>query len=443
METLFKVLSIVLLAVALVLFFANRKAFYKFALVSLLLYPKVNLINVSGSTTGIRYDDLLILMSFILLLPSIISALRKSPKLSFIHGLIIIWVIFGFISTVVGVSRGTVSSPLIGVLTSIRKYEYFVAIFIGYFYFTKYNVKDFLKTIKISTVVLLFICLLQKVHVFGGFINGQYVSTVGYPIGVFNGPYECACFMCIFLIIIFYNAIKGDKSSYLYSLIALTQILLTQSRTGLLLSIFIVLIMSLLYAKKLFFAAIIIAPIVIVILINTTSILERFLTIDYGEMIETYSQNIAHGDYLSALKELPNESMFPNVTVDLSFYVRTTKWGAAINGFTMNPLFGYGPGQLAVLDGSYVKVLCEGGLLSFIIFIVFIATMFKQFARVNSKISIWILIAILCFGLFIDIFDSSKIMEMFWMFAGSAYATKTIKVKVDEKVLSLNLRKAI
>lgn len=443
MDILFKVLSIVLLAIAIVLFFAKRKAFYKFALVSLLLFPKVNLISIPGSSTGIRYDDLLILASFILLLPSIASSLRKNPRLSFIHGLIIVWVILGLISTLVNIPSEMVSSPLIGVLTPLRKYEYFVAIFIGYFYFQKYSQNDFIKTIKIVTVILFFVCLLQRVYILGGFINGQYLSAVGYPIGVFNGPYEYACFMCIMLVILFYKAIKSDKSCYLFCLISLIQIVLTQSRSGLLLSIFIILAMSLLYARKLFFAVLIIAPIAIVILINTTNVLQRFTTINYGEMIATYSNNIAHGDYFAALEQLPTEWMYPDVKVDLSFYVRTTKWGAAINGFTMSPLFGYGPGQLAVLDGSYVKVLCEGGLLSFLVFIIFVVTMFKQFARVNSKISIWILIAILCFGLFIDIFDSSKIMEMFWMFAGSAYAARTIKIQVDEKVLSLNLRKAI
>ena len=443
METFFKVLSLVFLVIAIVLFFSRRKAFYKFAFVSFLLFPKVNLISVGGSTTGIRFDDLLMLASFILLLPKILSVLRKSPRLAFVHGLIILWVVCGLISLLVGMGIGTVNSPLISVLTSIRKYEYFVAIFIGYFYFKNYSKKDFLKTIKIVTVVLLAICLLQYTHLIGGFVSGSYVSVVGFPIGVFNGAYEFACFMCIMLVILFYNAIKKDHSCYLFCLIALIQIVLTQSRSGLLLSVFIILAMSLFYAKKLFFAALILGGITSVILINTTSILQRFASIEFEQMYWVFVERIQYGVYMSALKELPHEAMFVKVTTDLSFYVRATKWGAAINGFTMSPIFGYGPGQLAVLDGSYVKIICEGGLISAIIFVVLLVTLFKDFNRANSSVSKWILVSVMCFALFIDIFDSSKIMEMFWMFAGSAYAMKTIRIQVDEKVVTLKLKESI
>ena len=60
---------------------------------------------------------------------------------------------------------------------------------------------------------------------------------------------------------------------------------------------------------------------------------------------------------------------------------RSTQWSAAINGFLMEPLFGLGigsGGHLAVeaglkpvvADGSYFKILLEGGIASFIPFII-------------------------------------------------------------------------
>lgn len=443
MDLAFKVISIALLALALVLFFVSKKTFYKFCFIALLFFPKVDLIGVSGSSTGIRFDDLLILLFLILMLPKIISTLRKNRHLALLHGLIILWVICGLISTFVGMRHGLVNNPLLSVLTSIRKYEYFVAIFIGYFYFKKYPITSFMKMIKISSLFLLLIALLQYVHVIGGFVSGEYVSNLGAPIAVFNGPYEFACFMCIELIILFYDALKHGGSSYLFSLIALIEIFLTKSRTGLLLSIAIILVMSLVYSKKIFFTALFAGGLAFIILANTTSLIDRFASVNISQMMNIFSERIANGDYLAALERLPTEDLFPNITSDLSFYVRTTKWGAALNGFTMSPLFGYGPGQLAVLDGSYIKIISEGGIVSAIIFIVILGNVFKNYKLSKSKISVWILISIMCFALFIDIFDSSKIMEMFWMFTGSAFATKQIKVQIDEKVYTLKLQKSL
>lgn len=437
-DLVFKILSLVIIAVSFLLFLANKKKYYKFLFVTLLLFPKVNLIGVTGSNTGIRCDDFLILSFFLLSIGDIIVSLKRSSNLTTLHTIMVIWVVMGLFSTLIGMVSGTVSSPIIGILTSLRKYEYFVAFFIGYFYFLNYSQKDFIKTVKVSSVILLVICLLQYVRVIGGFIGGTYQDEVGFPIGVFNGAYEYACFMCLMFAVMFYDAFKRSSLSFLYCLIILAQIVLSQSRSGLLLSVAVILLMSFAYSKIVFVSLIVMGSMAIFIIANVTTAFERFLTIDILQMVNTMFERFEAGDYYSALKELPTESMFPYVTSDLSFYVRTTKWGAALNGFSMNPLFGYGPGQLSVLDGSYIKILCEGGIVSFIIFLFMIYELSRNYTISKTPVLKWMLFAIICFGLFIDIFDSSKIMECMWMVTGLSFAVQKQEIRVKESnVLAL------
>lgn len=429
MNSIFKVLSIVVILISLVLFFVDKKRYYKFTLLALLLFPKVNLVNVGGSTTGIRYDDFLLFAFLVLSIGEIIFELRRNHSLRVIHALVVCWVVFGLVSTFYGILQSTVSSPLVSILTSLRKYEYFVALFVGYFYFKKYDQKDFIISLRISSLILLVLCGLQLTGIFGGWISGEYVKELGYPIGVFNGAYEYACVNCIFLAIFLYDAFKRSKISYIFCLVALGQIVLSQSRSGILLAAILVMLMAFKYSKIIFVGAAIFGVVVLVALKNSTTLLDRFATIDIRKMMLVLKDRVARGDYFAALRELPTESNFPFIKTDLSFYVRTTKWGAALDGFQMNPIFGYGPGQLSVLDGSYVKILCEGGLASAFVFIAILAYLFRTFRLTKASACKWVLFVVMCFALFIDIFDSSKNMQLLWMIAGSSFASVALNPK--------------
>lgn len=435
MDIVFKILSLLVIVISIVLFIVDRKKFYKFNFVMLLLFPKVNLLSVGGSTTGIRYDDFLILLFLILSFADICEALRNSHKLAVLHAVVIMWAVFGLMSTVIGYLIGTVNSPIVSVLTSVRKYEYFICIFVGYFYFKSYGRKNLLLTIKISSLILMVLCVLQFFGFVGGFVAGTYNAELGFPIGVFNGAYEYACISCVFLAIFLYDAFKRSPVSYLFCLVALLQIVLSQSRTGLMLAVVLVLLMSFRYSKSIFLLAVVLGVVAIVGLKNTTTLLDRFASIDVKRMYQVMVERFASGDYYAALEELPTEYMYPNITTDLSFYVRTTKWGAAFDGFRLNPLVGYGPGQLSVLDGSYVKILCEGGIISALIFFALLVVLFKTYKDNKCPTCMWILFVLLCFALFIDIFDSSKNMQILWLFTGFSLVSEKYKVKVNDQVL--------
>lgn len=438
MDAIFKILSILIVAISIVLFFVDKKKYYKFTFVSLVLFPKANLLTVGGSTTGIRYDDFMLLAFLILSFGEIIFILQRNHTLRCLHLLVVVWVLMGLLSTFVGALQGTVESSLVSILTSIRKYEYFVAIFVGYFYFKNYDQRGFFRTLKFISLVLLVICGLQFAGIIGGFVSGSYLAPLGYPIGVFNGAYEYACVMCAILCIFLYDALTKRFSSFLFVLVVVAQILLSQSRSGIVLAATLVLLMSLKYSKVMFVMSLALGIVFLIALKTSTSFLDRFATIDIKNMINILSDRFAHGDYFAAVRKIPDEAMFPFVKSDLSFYVRTTKWGAAFDGFKLDPLFGYGPGQISVLDGSYVKLLCEGGIFSFAIFVIVIGYLFYSFKKSNSSICKWTLFVMLCFALFIDIFDSSKSMQFMWMIAGLSLSTLESQPSFANNPVKLN-----
>lgn len=139
---------------------------------------------------------------------------------------------------------------------------------------------------------------------------------------------------------------------------------------------------------------------------------------------------------------IPTPTLRP-IQEDRSTSIRLdVEWPRAIRAFTKNPLVGTGFGSITLAtDNDYLRALGETGALGFLTFMSVILAICATLARgIRQKLTslehqylIGVLAAIIGFlliGMFIDVFESSKIATLFWMYTGLASGVVT---KLAEK----------
>lgn len=114
----------------------------------------------------------------------------------------------------------------------------------------------------------------------------------------------------------------------------------------------------------------------------------------------------------------------PNTRGDLSFKYRAVRWPIIIKSTAArwkNLLVGWGPGAWSnAVDGYYVRAFGETGLIGLGLFLAWIALALRELKqRSVGKFSLVMLVAV---AFFIDIFASSKVMPILWVFLALEYA---------------------
>lgn len=114
----------------------------------------------------------------------------------------------------------------------------------------------------------------------------------------------------------------------------------------------------------------------------------------------------------------------PNARGDLSFKIRAVRWPIIIKSTAatwLTMLVGWGPGAWSsAVDGYYVRVFGETGLLGLGFLIVWIVVALRSLQqRSTGKFS---LIMLTVAAMFIDIFTSSKVMPILWAFLALEHA---------------------
>ncbi|MBQ4325114.1 MAG: hypothetical protein IJC29_04885, partial [Clostridia bacterium] len=314
MEQAFLVISILACIVSVGLFFTLRKTYYLFTFAAMLLLPKVNLFVVSGSMTGIRAEDLLLLFFFIGHLRGIWELLKKNKPLLFLTALVVALVGAGFVSTALGASAGTVARELVSLLASVRKGEYFVTLFLGVYLIRTVDTRTLVRWISHVAVVLTPICILQRKALLGYFYAGGYISKKSLPAAVFNGPYEYAAVCCLLFVValvLLLRArdfhIKRDWYGILGLGLLFFQLCSTQSRTVLAVCVTVAFVAAVFYkgGRRARLALLLAVCLVLVVFLSMPSLLERLLHIDLAAMKETVQKALAERDYFAALENLP------------------------------------------------------------------------------------------------------------------------------------------
>lgn len=441
----FNIWSLTLLIPCFALFifflFKKREILPLFIILVAIFVPKIPVINLKTNYfTGVRVEDLLILAYCFILLCEGFKNVKEVFK-SKIFLFFIFYMLVLFISLLTGLLKEYEYSRFGGFLAYIRRIEYFCFIFAGYDFY-KQNKSNFFSIIKNSIFVILIINLAvgipQYLNFIGALNQGSYVY-VGIAVGLFNGSYEIAAFCNLALVIYLYDLLRNKKFNFINIaaiIISIVLILLSKSRISLITTVSLISLMVFIYSNKVFKiicligAPIAIAGLILIIKSNTIPLFNRFSTINFDSFYNIafyYSRNATYEEYMYVVKNNIDLIHYVLKYGDISFNARMFKWFSALELFKNYPLFGFGFSAIGTLDGNYVKMLCETGILGTVSFAILFLTVIFAKRKKESEISSlakWMFLTVAIGSILIDTFEASKIMEPLWFFIGISLADR-------------------
>lgn len=299
--------------------------------------------------------------------------------------------------------------------------------------------------LNISVVYNLIIVVLQRLNIIPVFTtSGVYYGYSGDRcFSFFNGPYEFAGYLMIISCYYSYLISNKDKRKINIILITITYILLllTKSRISLIASLAINYLIFLRFNKnpaKLFFKTIfmcLLALIIVVIIPQTRNLLSRFTSVDFNEMILTakIAWKTRYYDIFVSSRDYKYDTILKLYKGDMSWAIRSSKWAVLIEGFLKSPLIGQGQSfALEAADGDYVRLLSESGIIGTYLFLFLCVNVVKIFKNKDNAIYSLInygMLSLLISAIFIDVFESSKVMMFYWFICGVAFKNLVLDYK--------------
>lgn len=439
------------------------------------LYPKIPLFGVYGTFVAIRAEDILLAIAYIFLglyltFNKKLSSLLKEK----IFLLMLLFLISGILSVFGGIFLTHTVSPHLGVLHFLRRVEYMLLLPLAFFAISR---RQHLNIFLIVMSVVLFIV---NAYAFGQkffnlpvistgnseFAKGQilYLTEGARVNSTFAGHYDLAVFLTMGLAIIsslfFVNRHLTLKLwSSTLGIISFIVLIMTAARLSFIATVLAILSSFWLVGKKIFIFIFIIF--IAAVLIYPSQLRDRFIstikiniqqegkryvpqtesqkkrsqlnipTLSMGATTSAQLNNTFESSDSAVADIAPGE---PVDTTDLgvyrSFAIRINyEWPQAIRAFLKNPLTGTGYSSLGLAtDNDYLRSLGEVGLLGTISLALVIIEIIRRVVKnyhSNSRLLkffsagiLSMIIAFLVNGLFIDVFESSKVASLFWMLIG-------------------------
>jgi len=422
--------------------------------------PKINLIQVSTlSTAGIRIDDLLAL---VLLLVAIMDpATYRNRVIKWGLRMLLLLSVVNLLSVLVGRLKGYDNQILLSILMVIRKFEYCSFALVGIYAARKLKnpYKVFYSEFTWMSVMHVIPAILQVMTKVSYAVNGADLGDYlhGTAASTFNGYYEYGQYLCFACAVYICDLLSEKEKARIWktgipvSLImlplSLGMLVLSKSRSSLVIGALLVLFAIYFPIRKTIsrprliaggYGGIVILAAVTVLLTGVISvnILGRFGEAFTGDFFGKARVLLSKGDfrrYVTMIRtglfeyNMIDQWGYLDYISDWSMATRFLKWGAALDGFRMNPLLGYGTGVTHVMDGNYVRLLGETGLLGTSVWLIFYFGMMRFVWKLRqksrlSKIVLLMMLSILLNAITIDMFDASKPMEMMWLFVGGVLA---------------------
>ena len=238
---------------------------------------------------------------------------------------------------------------------------------------------------------------------------------------------------CIYIVQIIKN------KNYIYIpvlLMSIIEILVSQSRISFIAVLATIIIAIFYYCqerKKKTVAVITIMALGIIFLFLTKfsnlTFLQRFKNLDIENSLNTFKVAWDNADY-SYYQETKNikyaEGIF-DLSNDLSYIFRISKWATLLKETLKSPLVGLGPSVVGEgIDGNFVRILCETGIAGILVWIILTLYIVRKSwinkKYINYNYIFFIIINLSIIALFIDIFEASKIMPILWLVLGNALA---------------------
>ncbi len=423
-------------------------------LVIVTLLPKFPLVSVPGIYVAIRFEDLLLLLLAIILIPKVVVDFKKVVRDPLIVAFLIFFVV-GFVSLLAGSFITQTVDFRLGLLHFARRFEYVTPFLAAYLLIPKEkiveNIYFYVKILLIIVFVSFIYGIGERYFRFPVIItqNNEYSKgialfwTPGSHINAtFAGHYDLAAFlvlvMPVFLAVMF--TVKQKLSKFLIFLssgMGLWLLINTVSRIAQV-SYLLAISIALLLIKK--FKGFGIAILISIIFMMMSSGLDA----RFGRAIQVIYERITTGKNFSYVERhfvaLADQIVVVTSTPvppiqDVSIAIRANvEWPRAIRSFTKNPLLGTGYSSIGLAtDNDYLRMLGETGVLGFLAFGLIFFRIGKIYWGAFVHRSAWsgIKLAFIAgiFGavigtflstFFIDLFEASKFAIVFWLLLGCA-----------------------
>ncbi|MDO8639004.1 MAG: O-antigen ligase family protein [Candidatus Daviesbacteria bacterium] len=437
------------------------------------LYPKFPILNVKGTFVAIRAEDLLILLTYFLwgyilikngeLLAQFKLKLNRYLLLYFLIGILSLYSAL-FVTHSVNFSLGT--------LHFLRRVELMMLLPLSlYVLTTRRRILILLTTLFVVSFLVNFYGLGQKYLSWpvisttnSEFSKGLvlYLSPGARVNSTFAGHYDLAVFEVLVLVFVT-GAVFYFKNYFLKLGVLLLGglsffvLILTAARLSFV-AVIIGVISVLVLLKKFAFIGIIIL-IVVASAVYPSQLRDRFVStinINFLGSQENIYEGISDKQIkqsklnIPTLREwgtresvefeeqvgvprdiTPGEPIDPiDLAVYRSFGIRfNLEWPRAIKAFGKNPFFGTGFSSLGLAtDNDILRSLGEVGAFGTLSLILLFVVIFKKlkknllqtdkFGKFISAVTIAMIIAFVVNGLFIDVFEASKIASLFWILVG-------------------------
>jgi len=363
------------------------------------IVPKFNLVNIPGVITGVRVEDLFVLVMGLYLL--------SMPKYWIkIDTLIFFFLFVPTVSFFVNIEKITIFR----VMSYLRLIEYFVLvqIIINCIPINKFNNLLYLAL----CVNIIFGCLQIELGL-PGFASIGLLYELSRAYGLTGGAWELGAFMTVSLSFL-YNYSNFNKQKIFW--LSLMGFVLSGSRSQFPVFAYIIL-KKIINSRKyifLFLLTILFFGALFRVEIENAQLISRMNNIFNLENLTFFYSLIGESGPQLGLSD-QWEIRSGDELSDESWSIRASKWSAVINYFIEYPsimLIGLGPGALGdALDGGFLRAFSEYG----IFYGVFVYLMLKSYSHL--KFSTLAIIVYISNMLLIDIHLSSKVAPLIILMA--------------------------
>ena len=321
-----------------------------------------------------------------------------------------------------------------GLLFSIRHLEYAVFFFVGVLLFTYgFNWRRYLTLYLIYSLGVGLLTMLEIIPNASRFHFDRISANT-------TGPFEYAVVMSFVFLFYFGQGQLTRTKNLIAVVVSLLGVGLTYSRVTLVALIFSTQTsleagLSKGYINKLPFRLVVFSTFCAIgfisyyqdwgIVSRFTSLLDGDTIASFSILFENYPTVETQQEYFSLVYNDNSNTDVGLLSGDTSALIRFNKWLVLVaSTFKESLMLGLGPSFASVgVDGYFVRVFAETGLLGLIIYCKFIYDIYSFSSATKSLLLRRYILVLLLTGLFIDIFVSFKPMMLLWLYYGYSYAS--------------------
>ncbi len=412
-------LALLFFTIILIVTLVNTDAALAILIFSMLFSPEIILGQIPGRDIVVRLDD--ILLAIITFAWFAKTAINKGLGLFIrtrLNRAIVIYILVCLIATLKGAALGYVSF-MKGLFFLLRYFEYFLLfILVANHIYSKKQIKFFLNVFFITCALVSLYGIMQIPR--GVRVSAPFEGEVGEPNTL--GGYLIFLF-CLAVGIFLQNVPKRTKWALSgLAVLIFIPFLFTLSRASYLAIIFSYLTFIMLSKRKIILVGVLATIIISVLVFRPDAVFSR---VKY-----TFS-----GGQARLVK-------IGNTRLDSSSSARIISWQESFEDWKKNPILGRGVSGYGFIDGQYIVVLVETGIVGLFVFLWLLWTIYKNSLSIHREMHdklykgltlgfIAGFVGLTVHALTANTFIIIRIMEPFWFMAAIVMMLPEIKEKEE------------